>query len=50
MFNKDRKTMKNNFFWIGGKHSVLAALNNPKKKLKKLSRQNLKLFWKNTQK
>jgi len=36
MFNKDRKTMKNNFFWIGGKHSVLAALNNPKKKIKKI--------------
>ena len=36
MFNKDRKTMKNDFFWIGGKHTVLAALQNPKKKIKKI--------------
>ena len=36
MFNKDRKTMKNDFFWIGGKHSVLAALQNPKKKIRKI--------------
>jgi 23S rRNA (guanosine2251-2'-O)-methyltransferase len=28
--------MKNDFFWIGGKHSVLAVLENPKRKIKKI--------------
>ena len=37
----------NNFFWIGGKHAVLSAINNPKRVVKQialLNSDNLKFF------
>ena len=28
--------MKENYFWIGGWHAVMAAIKNPKRKIKKI--------------